>query len=121
MIVYDRKTVTERELYYDRYCMHTHSARMHSAYRIALKFCGSKFSRIAVFENFVDVFSRILKHTITYGRGYFTSCVYVRTRVAYLTRLLLSQMPTFEVEAMVRSYMYRVYQDSIDQRGTCVC
>ena len=35
--------------------------------------------------------------------------VYVHTHVAYLTRLLLSQMPTFEVEAMVRGY--HAYQD----------
>ena len=39
-----------------------------------------------------------------YERGYFTSCVYVRTRVVYLACLLLSQMPTFEVEAMVHGY-----------------
>ena len=82
-----------------------------------LKFRGSKFSQIAVFENFVKIFSRILKHvtpTLTYGRGYCTSCAYVRTptRVAYLARLLLSQMPTFEVETMVRGY--HVYQDSWD-------
>ena len=39
---------------------------------------------------------------------------YVRTpaRVAYLTRLLLSQMPTFKVEAMDRGY--HAYQDSWD-------
>jgi len=29
------------------------------AYRIAQKFRGSKFSRIAVFENFVEIISRI--------------------------------------------------------------
>ena len=81
-------------------------------YRIALKFRGSKFSRITVFENFVEIFSRIFKNALTYGRGYFTSCIYVRTRVAYLTCLLLSQMPTFEVEAMVRGY--HAYQDSCD-------
>ena len=28
-------------------------------YRIALKFCGSKNSRIAVFERFVEIISRI--------------------------------------------------------------
>ena len=37
---------------------------------------------------------------------------HVSTRVAYLARLLLSQMPTFEVEAMVRGY--HAYQDSWD-------
>ena len=77
-----------------------------------LKFRGSKFSRIAVFLSLVEFFWRILKHatpTLTYGCGYFMSCVH----------LLLSQIPTFEVEAMVRGY--NAYQDSIDRRGACVC
>ena len=70
-------------------------------YHIVLKFCRS------FFENFVEIFSRI---RINVWAWLLTSCV--RTRVAYLTRLLLSQMPTFKVEAMDRGY--HAYQDIWD-------
>ena len=89
-------------------------------YRIAQKFRGSKFSRIAVFENFVEIISRIHCTALNTPRPYF----YERDVLKfYLTRALelsfidlaaavktrnLEGMPTFDVQAMVRGY--HVYQ-----------
>jgi len=78
------------------------------------KFCGSKFSRIAVFENFVDIISRIHcpKHAMpTLFMG--VMCWNSISRAPELSFLDLAAavntrnlegMPTFDVQAMVRGY-----------------
>jgi len=83
-------------------------------YRIAQKFRGSKFSRIAVFENFVEKISRIHcpKHatpTLFMGVTCWNSISralklsFIDLAAAVNTRNL-EGMPTFNVQAMVRGY-----------------
>ena len=85
-------------------------------YRIAQKFRGSKFSRIAVFENFVEIISRI--HCPEHATP--TSFMSVHVEISRALELLfidlaaavntrnLEGMPTFDVQAMARGY--HVYQ-----------
>ena len=71
-----------------------------------LTFLGQNFCESLFLKFSLKIFLRILKHatpTLMYRRGYFTCCAYTRS-VYTLPRHLLSQMPTFEVEAMVRGY-----------------
>ena len=78
-----------------------------------LKFRGSKFSRIAVFEDFIEIFSRILKHAIpTYVWVWLFHELRIRTymRSVYTSHISCCHMPTFEVKAMVHGY--HAYQDS---------
>ena len=87
-------------------------------YRIAQKFRGSKFSRIAVFENFVEIILRIHcpKHatpTLFMGVTRWNSISralelsFIDLAAAVNTRNL-EGMPTFDVQVMVRGY--HVYQ-----------
>ena len=83
-------------------------------YRIAQKFRGSKFSRIAVFENFVEIISRIHcpKHaTPTLFISRTLELSFIDLAAAVNTRNL-EGMPTFDVQAMVRGY--HVYQHGLD-------
>ena len=71
--------------------------------KFSLKILSTSFNKSRI-ESYKARFS--LKHatpTLMYRRGYFTCCAYTRS-VYTLPRHLLSQMPTFEVEAMVRGY-----------------
>ena len=86
-------------------------------YRIAQKFCGSKFSRIAVFENFVEIISRIHcpKHATPTSHclwAWRVSHAHSNSRLFDLAAAVntrnLEGMPTFDVQAMVRGY--HVYQ-----------